>query len=418
MLLITGARLGQLYGRRRLYIAGVAGFTLMSLACGLAPDAGALVAFRVAQGAATAMLIPQVMSVIQVQFTGAARARALSAYGAVLSAGAVLGMVAGGVLVSANLLGETWRPIFLINVPLGAVLLVAVPRLVPDDRRPAIRPPGAPAGPGRARRLDLAGLTVAAAAVCLLVLPLVLGREAGWPPWAFGCLAAGLALAAAFPAVERRVARRGDPLLNLAVLRAPGLAPGLITLALMQAGYGGFLFFFSLHLQAAPGQGGLGDSALRAGLTYLPMTVTFGAAGMAWHRLRGQHLLPAAGMALCTLAYAAFADPAAAGGAGLTWLAWLALAAWGTGMGLAVSPLLTLALRRVPPPLTADASGVLTTTVQLSQVTGVAVFGSVFLALAPATAFGTTSRWLAASAALAVIPALALARAARPRSGC
>jgi MFS family permease len=270
MLLITGARLGDRYGRRRTYLAGVLIFTTASLACALAPDSQALIGFRLVQGAGAAVLVPQVFSIIQLNFTGPARARALSAYAAVLSAGAVTGLVLGGVVVTADLFGTGWRPVFAINVPIGIVLAAAVPRLVPPD---------APAG--LAKKLDLAGLGAAACAVLLIVLPLVLGREEGWPAWGFGCIAAGVTLAAGFVLIERRVAARGgDPLLNLAVLRAPALPSGLVTLAATQIGYGGLLFAYTLYLQA-----GLGESALRAGLTYLPFAAVFGLAGYNWRRL-------------------------------------------------------------------------------------------------------------------------------------
>src|SRR5207248_2311789 len=140
-------------------------------------------------------------------------------------------------------------------------------------------PPDAPVGP--TKKLDLAGLGAAACAVLLIVLPLVLGREEGWPAWGFGCVAAGVVLAAGFVLIERRVAARGgDPLLNLAVLRAPALPSGLVTLAATQIAYGGLLFAYTLHLQA-----GLGQSALRAGLSYLPFAGVFGLAGYHPRRL-------------------------------------------------------------------------------------------------------------------------------------
>jgi len=133
MLLITGARLGDLYGRRRMYLLGVAVFTAASLTCGLAPDTGLLIFARCVQGAAAAVLVPQILSVIQMRFTGAARATALSAWGLVLATGAVAGVVVGGLLVSADLLGAGWRPVFLVNVPLGILVAALVPRVVPAD---------------------------------------------------------------------------------------------------------------------------------------------------------------------------------------------------------------------------------------------------------------------------------------------
>jgi MFS family permease len=415
MLLITGARLGDLYGRRRMYLVGVAVFTVSSLACGFAPDSGLLIGCRFAQGAGAAVMVPQIMSVIQMQFTGQARARALSAYGAVLSAGAVAGLVVGSVVVSADLFGATWRPVFLVNVPIGIGIGVLAPRLVPAD------------APRRAsRRLDVAGLALGIPAVCLVVLPLVIGHEEGWPAWAYACIAAGAVFAGIFVRTERRIgARGGDPLVNFDVLRAAGVPSGLTTLACMQVAYGGFLFAFTLHLQT-----GLGDSALRAGLTYLPMGAAFGLVGYYWRKLpeRIHPVVTPAGLALCSLAYVAVAA-ATRGGADGGALLQAGLVTLGAGMGLSVSPLLTQALVHVPPARVADASGLLTTVMQLGQVTGVAVLGTVFLTLrqhhggystvarTSAHAMSATALLLALVSVIGVLAATMLARSVlrRPR---
>jgi MFS family permease len=405
MLLITGARLGDLRGHRRLFQAGLGTFTLASLLCGLAPTTGALVAARLVQGAGAALMVPQILSVIQRHFAGAARARALGIYAATLASGAVVGQALGGLLVSADLLGASWRPVFLVNVPVGVAAAVLVPRLVPADHVPG------------GRRLDLLGLLTASGAVLLVVLPLVLGHEQGWPAWTFASLAAGALLAGVFVRVERSVAARGgDPLLDLGVLRAPGLLAGLAALTAAMVGYGGFLFTLALHLQL-----GLGDSALRAGLTFAPGAAAFGATGYLWRRLpaRFHHALDPAGFAVAVLAYLGLAATLQAGGHGGPWLP-LLLVVYGTGFGAAFSPLLTQALVHVPPAEAADASGVLTTTIQLSQVIGVAVFGSLFLTLAAhpgvhasAAAFSTVELWLAALTLLGIVGALLLARTVR-----
>jgi len=440
MLLITGARLGDRYGRRRAYLAGVLVFTAASLACALAPDSQALIGFRLVQGAGAAVLVPQVFSIIQLNFTGPARARALSAYAAVLSAGAVTGLVLGGVVVTANLFGTGWRPVFAINVPIGIALAAAVPRLVPPDETSRHA-----SAAGRTKKPDLAGLATAACAVLLIVLPLVLGHQEGWPAWCFACIAVGAVLAVGFVLIERRVAARGgDPLLNLAVLRAPALPSGLVTLAATQIGYGGLLFAYTLHLQA-----GLGESALRAGLSYLPFAAVFGLAGYNWRRLPAavRRVLVPAGLTVGILAYLALAaglhgaglhgaGPHGAGlhGAGLHGgigaLTWAGLIAVGLGLGLSVSPLLTQSLTNVPAARAADASGLLTTTVQLGQLMGVAVIGSVYLsragstpgsgpahAAASAAAMSGTACWLAVLSAAGLVAAAVMVRAAaRPRS--
>jgi MFS family permease len=329
MMLITGARMGDIYGRRRMFVAGVGIFTLASLTCGLAPGVGVLIAARFVQGAGAAAMVPQIMSVIQVRFDGAARARALSAYTAVLSSGFVAGQVIGGVLVTANIAEESWRPVFLVNVPIGLLVLALVPRVVPADT------------PSASRRLDLAGLSVAVPAVFLLVLPLMLGHQEDWPAWVFACMAAGFALLVVFVRVERRVA---DPLLNLAVLRAPGLVAGLASVAVLMLTYGGFLFSFALHLQ-----GGLGDSALRAGLTFAPCAVAFGICGYFWRRLpaRSHQVLAPLGCLVAVIGYACVALDVRSGTNGGALLQ-VALVVTGAGLAIGFSPVVTHALVRVP----------------------------------------------------------------------
>jgi MFS family permease len=409
MLLITGARLGDLYGRRRVFLAGVLGFTLSSLVCGIAPATTMLIVARFAQGAAAAAMMPQIISVIQTQFSGPARAKALSAYSAVIASGFVVGQLAGGVLVSADLLGSGWRPVFLVNVPIGFAVAALVPRLVPAD------------GARGTRRLDAAGLVVAVPAVFLVVLPLVLGREEGWPLWAPLCIAAGLLLAPVFVLVERRVAARGgDPLLRLDVLRAPGLGSALAALALAMTSYAAFLFSFALHLQA-----GLGDSALRAGLTFAPAAAVFGLCAFYWRVLpeRMHHLLTPAGFVVAAGAFVALAADLRGGTHGGALLQ-VELVAFGAAMGVAYSPLVTHALVHVPLPAAPDASGVLTTTLQLFQVVGVATLGSLFLSLAGrpgahasahalSTVFDWTALLLVAGAAAALPLAGVVLRARR-----
>jgi MFS family permease len=388
MLLIPSARLGSMLGRRRLYLTGAAVFTVASLGCGLAPNGVLLVVLRCVQGAGLALMIPQVMSVIQTQFSGPARAKALSAYGAVLSTGAVAGLVLGGVIVGANLFGLSWRPAFFVNVPIGVLLIVAVPRFMPADP-PRSRP-----------RVDLAGFLTATSAVLLIVLPLTLGHEFGWPAWTFVAIAAGCGMAGIFVAVERKSAA---PLLNLAVLRSRGLAAGLVTLALMQIAYGGLLFAFTLFLE-----NGLGRSPLWTGLTYLPMSAVFGLVGYHWRRLPTavQPYVAPVGLVFCAVGYLLLAG---SGGVGVSAMA--SIIALGVGMGLSVSPLLAQSLLRVPVDQAADASGALTTVIQLSQVAGVAVFGTLFLSLhGTVAAFSITSFTLALAAAVGVLAAAALTR--------
>jgi MFS family permease len=419
MLLITGARLGDLLGRRRTFLAGVAAFTVASLVCGVAPGIGVLIAARFVQGAGAAAMMPQIMSVIQVRFSGAARARALSAYTAVLSSGFVAGQVIGGVLVTANLFGTAWRPVFLVNVPIGLLVLALVPRVVPRDEPTTLLARGDdPPKPPERRRLDLPGLAIAVPAVFLIVLPLMLGHQENWPSWVFACVGAGVLLAAGFVLLERQVAARGgDPLLNLSVLSSRGLVPGLAAVGVLMISYGGFLFSFALHLQA-----GLGDSALRAGLTFAPCAAVFGLCGYFWRRLpeRIHHLLTPLGCLVAVAGYAGVALDLRSGGHGGILLQ-VALIVTGGALALGFSPMVTHALVRVPVRQAADASGLLTTAIQLGQAVGVATFGSLFLTLdadragsgvtaASAHAIAITLGWVAFAMVFAAVAAVPLAR--------
>lgn len=411
MLLITGARLGELHGRRRIFQLGVITFTLASLICGFAPNITVLIIFRFVQGTGAAVMVPQIISVIQTQFTGKARTTALSAYGVVLCSGSVAGMVLGGVLVDANLFDATWRPVFLINVPIGLCLALLVPRFVPPDQLPR-----------STRRLDVRGLVVATASVFLVVLPLVLGHQIGWPAWTYASIAAGLLLAVLFVRVERQVAAGGgDPLLALEVLRSPGIVAGLATLACMAVTYGGLLFVFTLHLQE-----GLGYGALRTGLIYVPYASTTGLAAYYWRRVpeQVQYLIAPVALATCAAGYLLLAAAMHSAGAGA--LMWVALVVTGIGQGFTLSPVIAQSLVRVPLHRAADTSGLLSTNLQLASVLGVAVFGTEFLSMdkpsgahtsaagASASALSTTLTFgLAVLAVIGVAAGTALARTVR-----
>lgn len=420
MLLITGARLGGRHGPGRTFLLGLALFTAASLACGLAWSSGALIAFRLLQGAGAAVMVPQVLNIVQLHFDGPARARALSTYAAVIAGGIVAGQVAGGVLVEADLFGAGWRPVFLVNVPLGVALLLAGRRLLPDRAHGRGRRGGnmsTPGGPGR--RLDVPGLVLLSAAVVALVVPLVLGRELDWPVWGWALLAACPVLLAIFAGVERRIGRRGGtPLIPAEVVRAPTMLPAALAMFAAMATYGGFLFSMALHLQS-----GLGDGPREAGLRFVPAAVGFATGSLTWQRLPARwhgRLIPL-GFGAAALAYAGLAPVLDGGGHGGVALPALFLVS-GIGFGYAYSPILSLALRHVVPAHAPDASGLLVTVVQLGQVVGVATFGTLFLSRVdpgahPATvdAITTTATGLTLAVALAAGLGAWLAAAARDR---
>ncbi|MFI9582131.1 MFS transporter [Streptomyces sp. NPDC052236] len=388
VLLITGARLGDLLGHRRAYLGGLVLFTGASLACGLAVDTGQLIAFRLVQGAGAALMIPQVLSLIQRNFAGEGRARALGAYAAILATGAVAGQVVGGVLVSADLFGSSWRPAFLVNVPIGLALLALGARVLPKDwpqgrrkdkqgdrrdgRREGRRVETAPP----VRGFDVPGLVLLAAAVSLFTVPLVLGQEQDWPVWSWLSLAASAALFALFLAYESRLARRGGaPLIAPRVLRIPGMGRAVLRITLAMAMNAGFLFTLTLHVQ-----GGLGHSALRAGLMFAPAALIFGVVGLTWRHwpaVLRKALVPG-GFTLAAISFVAVGRLLRDGGDGGLWL-YVAFMGFGAGLALAYSPTLTGALATVRQEDAADASGLLVTVTQLGQVIGVAAFGTLFL---------------------------------------
>ncbi|MFI7497843.1 MFS transporter [Streptomyces sp. NPDC049687] len=428
VLLITGARLGDRFGHGRVHLVGLALFTSASLACGLARGSTELIVFRLVQGAGAAVMIPQVLSLIQRAFTGEARVRALGAYSAVLAVGAAAGQVLGGVLVDADLLGTGWRPVFLVNVPVGLVLLAAGRRVLPRDggwvrdgageggwAREEAREGGE--ARERERALDGPGLVLLGAAVSLVTVPLVLGQEEEWPLWSWLSLAAGALLFALFGGYESRLARRGGaPLIAPRVLRHPGMGLAVLRIAAVMAVNGGFLFVLTLHVQ-----GGLGYSALRAGLTFAPTAVVFGVVGLTWRRwpVSWQRALVPAGFTLTAVSVAGVGLAFEGGDGGGAWV-YGAYPGVGAGLALAFSPTLTRALAAVRPEDAADASGLLATVTQLGQLIGVAAFGTLFLnrleslgapeAYTSSKALLTCMFALAATAALGAVSGLVLRR--------
>jgi predicted MFS family arabinose efflux permease len=355
----------------------------------------------VVQGAGSALMIPQVLSILQRTSTGEGRVRALSVYSAVLASGPAVGQSLGGVLVSADLFGTGWRPVFLVNVPIGVLMLLLAPRVIPRDR---------PGDPERRRGLDVAGLVVLGAAVTLLTVPLVLGQQEGWPLWGWLCLGLSAVVFGLFVALEARLTRRGGaPLVSGRVLRAPGMPRAVAVIALTMAVNTGFLFAIALHLQS-----GLGDSALHTGLTFLAAAVTFGGVGLNWRRLypRWYPALPPAGLLVAAAGFAAL-GLLLRGGGGYEPGLLAVLAVIGLGLGLAFSPTFTLALGQVRPEDAAEASGLLTS---VAQLLGVSTFGTLFLNRLPssgsAQAITLTAAALTATAA-AVFMATALRRPTR-----
>src|SRR4051794_22320812 len=197
--LITGGRLGDIFGRRRIFRVGLVGFTLASALCAAAPSPGALIAARVVQGLAAALLWPQVLSIIQVEFALQERARPLAMLGVVAGLGAMSGQIIGGALIGIDALGLGWRWVFIVNLPLGLAALVLSGRAIPESRS------------SRAPRLDLRGVALGSLLLAMIAVPIIQGRELGWPLWAFAVLAAAIPVGWLFVSLERSVAAGGGP---------------------------------------------------------------------------------------------------------------------------------------------------------------------------------------------------------------
>ncbi|HEX3778914.1 MAG TPA: MFS transporter [Pseudonocardiaceae bacterium] len=377
LLLVTGARLGATHGHRRLFLFGLTGFTVASLACGLAPNTAVLIGARLFQGGAAGLMVPQVLTGIQQRFTGAARGKALGAYAIALSGGAVAGQVLGGVLVWANLLGTGWRPIFLINLPIGVATLLLGLRFLPADE------------PGRRRRLDLPGVAVLSAALLLVVVPLVFGRDAGWPWWTWVSLVAGAPVLIGFVRLQRRIAARGGhPLLNLHILGGRALPWGLASQAAATGTYYTMLFTLALYLQQ-----GLGRSPLYSGLALVSWVAAFGVAGPVLSRLPTERVPRFApfGCLLLALAYLAI-GLATATGRGSGALLIVLLGFGGLGLGLAYSSMMRHLTESVPAGYASDFSGIVVTLFQVAGVLGVAGLGTLYQGLAPVGGLAPATR--------------------------
>ncbi|RRQ81301.1 MFS transporter [Streptomyces griseofuscus] len=370
VLLVLGGRLGDLFGRRRLFLGGMAAFGLTSLACGLAPDAWSLVAARVAQGAAAAAMLPQVLATIQSATEGARRAKAMSLYGATAGLSMVAGQVLGGVLVAADIAGSGWRAVFLVNVPVVALGLVLAVRLVPETRSQHPEP------------VDGPGTALLAVSLLTLLAPLTEGRAAGWPLWTWLSLAAFPFAAAGFWLVERREDRAGrTPLVPPSLLRLASLRRGLVLIVPFSVGFSGFMFVIALALQQGARLG-----PVSAGLALAPMAVVFLFVSLAGPRLMGRfgtRVIPAGSLVqavgVLLIAAAVWRDWPQVSVAAL--LPGVAVA--GAGQALQLPNVMRLVLSEVPAARAGVGGGVLVTTQQSGLALGVATLGTLFLTLVP-----------------------------------
>ncbi|OKH99092.1 MFS transporter permease [Streptomyces sp. CB02923] len=374
--LVLGGRLGDRYGRRRMFLTGLTAFTAGSLLCALAPDTGSLIVFRLLQGTAGAMLLPQGLGLLRENFAGSELTKVFGIFGPVLGLGGIIGPVLGGFLVEGDLFGLGWRSVFLVNLPVGIAALAVAAKFVPKK-----------AG-DRTVRVDLAGAGLVAASCALLVLPLNQGQEDGWPLWTWLSMAASAVGFALFALQQRRTAAAGrEPLLTPGLLRKPAFTVGLGGIALFFGGLVGTQLVLTLFLQI-----GRHFTAGDAGLGNLPLAVGTAIGGA----VSGAVLADRIGRAvlqigpLVQLAGAAllwFELDGLSSASFSVWSVTPGVAVSGVGAGMVIAPLFSFILAAVDDREIGSASGVLSAVQSIGGSVGVAVFGSVFFARAAAGDF-------------------------------
>ena len=405
VLLITGARLGDLLGRRRLFMVGIVGFTVASALCAAAPSVAFLIAARVAQGAFGALLIPQGFGMLKEVFDEHQLTKAFAAFGPVMGLSAIVSPILGGALASGDLLGLGWRAIFLVNAPLGVAGLIGSLRVMP-------RTTGAPG-----TRLDPVGAVLATVASFALIYPLVQGRELGWPVWCFAMLACSLAAFAGFAAWERR--HRERALIEPTLLRNGAFTSGLLVAVCFFAAMIGLNLVLSLFCQL-----GQGFSPLRTGLTLAPFALGIAIAAPASYPLAQRYgrrsmqagfLVMGGGIALVA------AMVHGAGAAASSWTLVPGELVAGLGMGVSLPPLFDFILAGVESHQVGSASGVLNAIQQLGSALGIAVLATLFFAYAdhgdtPVAALTNTALLSLVPLALAFLAVFRLPHKARPEA--
>ncbi|MEU8586014.1 MFS transporter [Streptomyces sp. NPDC048664] len=365
--LVTGGRLGDIHGRRRMFLVGAAGFTIGSLLCAVSVSPEILIAARVVQGLFGAVMLPQGLGMIKEMFPPKESQKAFGMFGPVMGLSAVCGPILAGWLVDADYFGTGWRMIFLINLPLGAAAILGALRYLPKGRSE------------QKPRLDIPGMLLVSVAALMLIFPLVQGREYDWPVWAFVMMALSLAVFAVFGVYESRRSKAGlDPLVVPSLFRkrgfSGGMALGLVFFSTMQ----GFMLVFNLYTQI-----GLHYSPLKAGLVMVPwsggMIVGFGIAqGVARF---GRAVLQAGTAVMALGVFAVWLTLDLVGSGVGPWQLVPSLLVTGVGMGLLMAPFFDIVLASVEQHETGSASGTMTAMQQLGGAFGVAILGTVFFGL-------------------------------------
>jgi MFS family permease len=366
-LIVTGGRLGDIFGTKPVFLLGVLGFTMTSLWCALAQSGPELIVARLAQGATAALMVPQVLATLHLLFSDHARNRAFAIYGIVLGLAGAAGFLLGGALVSLDIAGLGWRVVFLVNVPFGLAIVAAASFIMPSVPRRA------------GTRLDIPGAIVLFIGLLCLIEPLLFDHDAHWSPWLWLVMAAGVAIIAGFLRLERAVADKGGmPLVDLDLLADKAFMRGLAAT---------FSFFFanlSFYLiMTVFMQKDLGIPPLDAGMVFIPLTLTFVFASR--HAgVRAKHrgtLVLIEGCAIQVAGLAALALTIAIVDAPSALLIASVLAVFGFGQGLVMAPLSSVVLSTVKPAAAGAGSGLYGTTAQIANAAGVAAIGAVYFAI-------------------------------------
>ena len=382
-LVVTGGRLGDIYGTKNVFIAGVLGFTITSLWCGLAQSGPELILARLAQGATAALMVPQVLATIHLLFIDASRGRAFGIYGIVLGLAGAAGFLLGGVLVTLDLAGLGWRVVFFVNVPLGVIIIAAALKIMPTVPRRA------------GTRLDIPGAIVLFTGLLCLIGPLLFGHDVNWSPWVWLVMAVDVGIIAGFLRLERSVARRGGmPLIDLALLSDLAFMRGLAAVFFFFFANLSFYLIMTMFMQKA-----LQIPPLHAGLVFVPLALTFVIASK-HSGARAKHrgtLVLIEGCAVQIIGLAALVTTIEGVVAPSALVLALVLMVFGYGQGLVMAPLSSAVLSTVKPASAGAGSGMYGTTAQIANAAGVAAIGAVFFAIEAA---GSARLALLAAAAL------------------
>ncbi|MFD0694017.1 MFS transporter [Paenibacillus sp. GCM10027628] len=376
VLLITGGRLGDLFGRKKMFLLGVAGFVLTSAWCGFSTSSEMLITARVFQGISAAAMVPQVLSLIQVLFPVEERGKALGIYGAVLGIGGVAGQVVGGLLLEADWWGMGWRLVFLVNIPVGIVAFLLAFWLIRESYAT------------ERKRLDLTGVGLVTLGLILLIYPLVVGRERGWPMLVYFSIALSAVVLTGFVLFEKMLQRQGaSPLVPITLFQDVAFRRGMLIALAFYSGNAALYFILSVFMQS-----GLGFAPLQSAYTFIPLGAGYFIASLLTPNMKkrfGNRVLLAGAifMAIGYLLLIGIIE-------GSTTFAWTAffipLLIAGAGQGAIASPLIHTVLAGVKGAHAGAASGVLNTFSQVAQAVGVAVIGSLFQSML--SYFGAGSR--------------------------